>query len=150
MDVLLAQNETVVTQIKIPATPFTKSQYQLTTKRLVAETRHTFFGIIPTSKSAATYPLKNIAGVEFRTGFALLFALFGAFLALCGLMSFGSHADGALLCLLFAVAFLFLAFPGYFVVANNAGQKIQHVVWVTGRRAAREFVQTVNRAIVEQ
>ena len=151
MDVLLAQNETVVTQITIPATLFTKSQYQLTTKRLIAETQQTFLGLIPISKTAHTYPLKNVAGVEFRTRPVLWLVVIAALFVVFSLWM--ARQMGSWLvpyAIAYAALCVFWGCRGYFVVANNAGQKIEHVVWVTGRRPAREFVNLVNRSIVEQ
>jgi hypothetical protein len=148
-DVKLGQNESVVTTIKIPATPFTKSEYQLTSKRLIAETRGAFFGLIPTSKSTQTYPLKNVAGVELNTKVKLFTMFMGVLFIGAGVMGLKDFGGIALLWMLGGLLMMVAAFPGFLVISNNAGQKMRHVVWITGRGAAHEFVQTINQQIAE-
>lgn len=74
--------------------------------------------------------------------------LFGVLLVVYSLSNMGKGAiETGIFGLFVGLLLLFLAFPGAFIVANNAGQRMEHVVWVTGRQAAQDFVHQVNRVI---
>lgn len=148
MSVVLAKDETLVSEISIPTSLFSKSHYQLTTKRLIAKTNRTLLGIIPIGSTDNTYPLGNIASVGTVTQFKIGTMFLGILLCVMGLAGL-AHGWGIIVLILGALAIV-AAFPGAFVVTNNAGQTMSHAVWITGRQAAKEFVHQVNQAIVDR
>jgi hypothetical protein len=145
MSVPLNPDETLIAEVLLPASPFAKSRFVLTNKRLIVHARRTFLGLFALGTSDTTYPLANVASVALATQFRLglfLLALLGLILGVVGL----AHGWGLVL-LLLGLWFGVLSFGAGIAVTNNAGQRITHGVWFYGRSAAQAFVQQINAAI---
>lgn len=144
----LPSSEEVIAQVNLRTTLFSKASYKLTSKRLVAHKTRSFLGLFSIGSSESTYPLNNIASISIGTRFRFLSFLFALLLAIVGIATI-AHGYGIVL-LIIGVLAIFGSFQGAFVIGNNAGQSMSHMIYFTARAEAKSFVEQVNNAIASK
>lgn len=144
----LVDGEQLIAEVKLQTTLFSKASYRLTSKRLVATKTRSFLGLFPIGSSESTYPLNNIASISIGTRFRFGTFIVGLILLLLGLGSI-AHGVGIVL-LIIGILAMIGAFQGAFLIGNNAGQAMSHLIYFTARKQASEFVQQVNNAIASR
>lgn len=125
---------------------FLKSNFVLTNKRLLGTYTNTFF-IFPVGKNNVTYPLNNIAGVRLDTKTNIVLLIFGALLALGGIISL--KASG-IVSIVLGILLILASIKTIIVIQNTGGASMSHAIAPMDKAAANEFIQAVNNAIVEK
>lgn len=148
MDSTLATGEQLVAQVHLRTTILSKASYRLTNKRLVASKTKTFLGLFPIGSSESTYPLGNISSVAIGTHFKFSSFLVGSILALLGVATLAKGIG--IIVFIIGVAVLVGSLRGAFIIGNNAGQSMSHMIYFTARGEAKQFVEQVNSVIANR
>lgn len=153
MNVALAKDEVIVKEDSFTTNLiffWLKTNFILTSKRVVGRFPNTLFGLIPLGRIEVTYALKNVAGVASSTRFHLLRFILGIFMSLAGLWALNHSILIALIFLLPAVLLILTSYTTTFVIANNAaGQAPVIELSILERGKAHNFVVEVNSKISE-
>lgn len=152
MNLVLGKEEGVIKDSRFTTNlllAWLKTNFTLTSKRIVGYKPNTLLGAIPLGKTEVTYPIKSVASVGVSTKFHLSRFLLGGLLAAAGFLSVAdSLGIGILLVLLGAVP-LFNCFTSTLNISNNAGQ-VHHIeISILEKDKVQEFATTVNTTIAE-
>lgn len=126
-----------------------KTDFSLTSKRVMGHAPNTFLGMIPLGKSEFTYPLKNIAGIAASTKFHFVRLLVGLILVFAGFGVFDSSFIGAIILILLGLSPLANCYTSTFVITNNAGEAPIIELSILEKDKVAEFVGAANAAIAE-
>lgn len=126
-----------------------KTNFTLTTKRIVGENPNTLLGIIPLGSNQITFPLKSVGGVSGSTKFHLSRFLVGLVVAYLGFSLFGNTFLGGLLLLLIGVGMLLNSYVATFVIASNTGQSTTVELSILEKAKVAELVSATNLKIAE-
>ncbi len=126
-----------------------KTNFALTTKRVMGNAPNTLMGIIPLGKNEITYPLKNIAGVASSTKFHFLRLIIGIFLVPISLSILTSSFLLAIVLLLLGALALLNCYTSTLVITNNAGQAPVVEVSILDKGKVQSFVNVINSKIAD-
>jgi uncharacterized membrane protein YidH (DUF202 family) len=123
-----------------------KTDFTITSKRIVGEQPNTLLGLIPFGKKEVTYPLKNIASVSVSTKFHAKRFVLGLFLGFLGIATL----DGVgFIFLLLAVLPLLNCFTSSLDIRNNSGQATNLELSILEKDKVKDFVKQVNTCIAD-
>ena len=126
-----------------------KTNFTITSKRIVGYKPNTLLGLIPLGKVEVTYPLKNIASVGVSTKFHVKRFIFGIILVLIGLNTLGDSFLTGLILLLLGALPLLNSYTSTFNISNNAGQSHLIEISILEKSKVQDFVNSVNKTIAD-
>lgn len=126
-----------------------KTDFSLTTKRIIGYQPNTLLGVFPLGKKEITYPLKNIAGVGVSTKFHFKRFIIGLILVFIGFSMMGDSFLGGLILLIIGALPLFNSFTSTLSITNNAGQSHLIEMSILEKDKVQDFVNKVNISIAE-
>jgi len=126
-----------------------KTNFSLTTKRIMGYAPNTILGIIPLGKAEITYPLKNIAGVSSSTKFHFKRFIFGVILILIGIAMVQDPSILSVVILLFGAILLLNSYTSTFTITNNAGEAPVIELSILEKNKVKNFVAQINHQIAD-
>ena len=123
-----------------------KTDFSLTSKRILGSVPNTLMGIIPLGKREFTYPLKNIAGVAISSKFHFLRFIIGLFL-----VSYGTRyiIEGGIFVIILGLLALLNSYMTVFSISNSAGQDSKIEISWTEKTNIQQFSELINNKIAE-
>lgn len=126
-----------------------KTNFTITSKRLVGYNPNTLFGLIPLGKVEITYPLKNIASVGVSTKFHFKRFFIGLLLFLTGISTLGSSILGGLILLSLGALLLLNSYTSTLNISNSAGQSHMIEISILEKTKVEDFANTVNKSVAD-
>lgn len=147
MAVVLTNNETLIKSENFTTNLllyWLKSNFAITSKRIVGDEPNTILGLIPFGKNEVTFPLKSIAGIIVSTKFNLKRFIFGLIFTLWGLGMISDSFIAGIILLLLGLLPLLNSLTTSIQITNNAGQSPTIQLSILEKDKAQKFAATIN------
>lgn len=126
-----------------------KTEFALTTKRIIGYQPNTVVGLIPFGKKEVTYPLKSVSAVGVSTKFHFKRFIVGLILVLFGLSTLSDSFLGGIILLAIGAFPLINSYTSTLTITNNAGQSHFLEMSILEKDKVQSFVNDVNMSIVD-
>ncbi|WP_156290979.1 hypothetical protein [Oceanobacillus salinisoli] len=152
MGIVLGNDESVVKEDNFTTNlvlSWLKTNFSLTSKRVIGYQPNTLLGVFPLGKKEITYPLKNLASVSVSTKFHFKRLIIGLILCLIGLGMFGDSFLGGLILLILGALPLLNCYTSAMAITNNAGQSHYIEMSILEKDKVQSFVNDVNISVAD-